>query len=64
VSGVYVVAEGLSWSYHDDVAYDLNRDVKEPTRYLIYERWKSLADIEAHLKGPYITTLEDGSGNS
>ena len=41
------------------LAYDLNRDVKEPTRYLIYERWKSLADIEAHLKSPHITTLED-----
>jgi quinol monooxygenase YgiN len=40
------------------LAYDLNRDVQEPTRYLIYERWKSLADMEAHLKSPYITTLE------
>jgi quinol monooxygenase YgiN len=41
------------------LAYDLNRDVKESTRYLIYERWKSVADMEAHLKSPYMTALED-----
>jgi quinol monooxygenase YgiN len=40
------------------LAYDVNRDVKEPRRYLIYERWKSLADMEAHLTSPYITTLQ------
>lgn len=38
-------------------AYDLSRDAKDPTRYLVYERWKSLADLEAHLKTPHITTL-------
>jgi quinol monooxygenase YgiN len=38
-------------------AYDLSRDIKEPTRYLVYERWKSLADLDTHLKSPYITTL-------
>ena len=27
--------------------YDLNRDAKAPTRYLVYERWKSLKDLEA-----------------
>jgi quinol monooxygenase YgiN len=46
---------------HNDkgcLAYDLNHDVKEPRRYLIYERWKSLADMEAHLNSPRITTLE------
>lgn len=41
------------------LAYDLNHDVKEPRRYLIYERWKSLADMEAHLKSPYITAMQD-----
>lgn len=39
------------------LAYDLNRDAKEPTRYLVYERWKGLADLEAHLRTPHITTL-------
>jgi quinol monooxygenase YgiN len=39
------------------LSYDLNRDAKEPTRYLVYERWKSLADLEAHLNSPHITAL-------
>jgi quinol monooxygenase YgiN len=41
------------------LAYELNRDAKDSTRYLVYERWKSLADLEAHLKTPYITSLLD-----
>src|SRR5205823_11280677 len=30
-------------------AYDLSRDTKEPTRYRVYERWRSLADLDTHL---------------
>jgi quinol monooxygenase YgiN len=41
------------------IAYDLNKDVKDPTRYVVYERWKSLADLDAHLKSPHITALLD-----
>jgi quinol monooxygenase YgiN len=39
------------------LVYDLNRDIKEPTHFVVYERWKSLADLEAHLKSPHITAL-------
>jgi quinol monooxygenase YgiN len=39
------------------LAYDLNRDTKDATRYVVYERWKSLADLEAHLRAPHITAL-------
>ena len=38
-------------------AYDLNRDTKTPTQYVVYERWQNVAALEAHLKAPYITTL-------
>jgi quinol monooxygenase YgiN len=38
-------------------AYDLNRDTKTPTQYLVYERWQDVAALEAHLKTPYITKL-------
>ena len=38
-------------------AYDLNRDVKMPTQYLVYERWQNVAALEAHLKTDYITAL-------
>ncbi|MBY0524635.1 MAG: antibiotic biosynthesis monooxygenase [Gemmataceae bacterium] len=39
------------------LTYDLNRDAKDPTRFVVYERWKSLADLEAHLKAPHIVAL-------
>jgi quinol monooxygenase YgiN len=39
------------------LAYDLNRDARKPTHYLVYERWQNLAALEAHLKSAHITTL-------
>lgn|SRR5262245_14351527 len=39
------------------VAYDLNRNAKDTSRYIVYERWKSLADLESHLRSDHITTL-------
>ena len=39
------------------VAYDLNRDTKEAGRYLVYERWKDLASLEAHLASDHIKAL-------
>jgi quinol monooxygenase YgiN len=39
------------------IAYDLNRDAKDPTRYVVYERWKSLADLKAHLESAHIKAL-------
>ncbi|MSQ97316.1 MAG: antibiotic biosynthesis monooxygenase [Gemmataceae bacterium] len=38
-------------------AYDLNRSVKAPNEYVVYERWQDLAALQAHLKTPHITTL-------
>jgi quinol monooxygenase YgiN len=39
------------------LAYDLSRDTKTPTHYLVYERWSNLAALDAHLKTEHITTL-------
>lgn len=39
------------------LAYDLNRETADGTRYVVYERWKSLSALEAHLRMPYITKL-------
>ena len=42
------------------VHYELNRDTQTAGRYLLYERWKSLQDLEAHLKSaPIKKLLED-----
>lgn len=39
------------------LAYDLNRDPKAAGRYLVYERWKTLADLEAHLASEHLKAL-------
>ena len=38
-------------------AYELNRDTQNPSHYLVYERWKDLAALDAHLKTPHIKAL-------
>lgn len=39
------------------IAYDLNRDLGDATKYYVYERWQSVAALEAHLQTPHIKTL-------
>jgi quinol monooxygenase YgiN len=40
------------------LTYDLNRDTEGGgARYVVYERWKSLADLEKHLRTDHIKTL-------
>jgi len=39
------------------LVYNLNREAADGTRYVVYERWKSLSDLEAHLRKPYIAKL-------
>lgn len=39
------------------IAYDLSREPREATHYIVYERWDSLMDLEAHLRTAHITTL-------
>ena len=38
-------------------AYALHRSADEPDTFLLYERWRSLADLDAHLKTDYIADL-------
>jgi quinol monooxygenase YgiN len=39
------------------ISFDLNRDVANPNVVVVYERWRSLGDLEAHLRTPYIAAL-------
>jgi quinol monooxygenase YgiN len=39
------------------IAYDLNRDLKDATKYYVYERWKSIAALEQHMETEHIKTL-------
>jgi quinol monooxygenase YgiN len=36
------------------ITYTLHREREAPTRFVVYERWRSLGDLEAHLRTPYI----------
>lgn len=38
-------------------AYVLAADPARPLAYFLYEQWRSLADLDAHLKTPYIVEL-------
>jgi quinol monooxygenase YgiN len=37
--------------------YDLHRDIKEPRRFVFFERWESEAALAAHDKTPHIAPL-------
>ena len=39
------------------VAFHLNREATDATRYVVYERWKTLVALDWHLRTPYITRL-------
>lgn len=39
------------------IAYQMHRERQAPTRIVVYERWRSLADLDAHLRTPYIRAL-------
>ena len=39
------------------LAFNLHRDAGDPTRFVMYECWRSLADLGVHLRSPYITKL-------
>ena len=41
------------------VAFEMSRHASDARRFVVYERWKSLADLDAHLRTPYTTKLRE-----
>jgi quinol monooxygenase YgiN len=39
------------------VVFNLNRDSRDPGRFVVYEQWRNLADLEAHLRKDYVSRL-------
>jgi quinol monooxygenase YgiN len=37
--------------------FELNEDSQQPGHFLIYEKWRSLTDLEAHLRAAHIAGL-------
>jgi quinol monooxygenase YgiN len=57
VEAAFAEASGSTAEEPGVLAYELHRERQAPTRFVIYERWRSLADLEAHLRTPYIRAL-------
>lgn len=41
------------------ITYALHRGLDEPGRFVLIERWRSRADLDAHLQQPHVTRLAD-----
>ncbi|MGA2492180.1 MAG: putative quinol monooxygenase [Roseiarcus sp.] len=41
------------------IVFHLNTEAQDPTRFVVYERRKSLSHLDAHLRTPYIRLLRD-----
>lgn len=41
------------------ISYELNRKAKGSNSFMVYEKWESLAALDAHLRMPYIATLRN-----
>jgi quinol monooxygenase YgiN len=39
------------------LAYELNRDPDEPTAYIVFEKWKDVASLQAHVKAGHTQEL-------
>jgi quinol monooxygenase YgiN len=46
-----------------NLAYDLNRSTKNPSEYIVYERWQDLGALQTHLKTPHIQALFAATGD-
>ena len=41
------------------LAFELHQEAADRNSFVVYERWKSLAQLEAHLRMPHTTQLRD-----
>ncbi|MFO0929064.1 MAG: putative quinol monooxygenase [Gemmataceae bacterium] len=39
------------------VAYELHQDLEHPTRFVFFEKWKTVEDLRQHLQMPYLKTF-------
>jgi quinol monooxygenase YgiN len=57
VEAAFGAARSLTLSEPGCVAFTLNRDALVSRRFVVYEQWRSLADLEAHLRTGYVSRL-------
>ena len=39
------------------LAFEISRQASDSRRFVVYEKWRTLADLDAHLRTPYVTRL-------
>jgi quinol monooxygenase YgiN len=45
-----------------NLVYQLNRSAKSPNEYIVYERWRDVAALQAHVTAPHIQALFAATG--
>ena len=50
-------AVGPTRSEEGCINYDLHQGAEDPSEFLLYENWRSKADLDAHLERPHVATL-------
>jgi quinol monooxygenase YgiN len=57
VEAAFARVRSLTQNEPGSRAYELNRDPRDPGRFVVYEQWRSLADLEAHFRKDYFSAL-------
>jgi quinol monooxygenase YgiN len=57
VAAAFAAAKPRTLKEPGCVAFHLSRDPRDPGRFTVFEQWRNLADLEAHLRTDYITKL-------
>jgi quinol monooxygenase YgiN len=57
VVAAFAAAKPLTLKEPGCIAFHLNRHPRDPGRFAVYEQWRNLADLEAHLRTDYILKL-------
>jgi quinol monooxygenase YgiN len=59
VAAAFAEAQGPTLAEPGAITFQLNRTTAEPDRFVIYERWRSLDDLDSHLRMPHTTRLRE-----
>lgn len=57
IEKAFVMASAQTAREAGVLAYQPHREPDNPDAFLVYERWRSLEDLEAHLRTTYVTVL-------
>lgn len=57
VQAAFATARPLTLAEHGARLFEVHRDPQDITRFVIYECWDSLGDLEAHLRSKHVALL-------